>query len=321
MTETTIETGTAIDPRSAAWRSLSALPGFGPRALRRALDEDPSTPDLRLGEAAAIAARFRLPPASVRRALAGEALSRARKHIVDDRALGIELLTPWSGLPPQLLELPDPPLLLFRRGAGLAEEQLRVAIVGSRAATYYGLAMAQDLARQLSERGVAIISGLARGIDAAAHRAVLAAGGLGIAVLGHGLHTTYPPENAGLAERLCHRGALLSELPRGVGIRRDHFPRRNRLIAGLAHAVIVVEAAARSGALITARLALEYGREVLAVPGPADAPSSRGPNGLIRDGAALVEHADDVLDALAFTGRAPKPLPSSPTPPPSIRLS
>jgi DNA processing protein len=206
--------------------------------------------------------------------------------------------------PAQLRELPLMPPLFYVRGALLEDDALAVAVVGSRLATEYGTGMAEEIAAGLAARGVTIVSGLARGIDTAAHRGALRAGGRTIAVLGSGIDVIYPPENRALAARIEASGAVMSQFEPGVPPFPQHFPLRNQVIAGLALAVVVVEAAERSGALITARLAADFGREVMAVPGRAGSPSSRGAHALIRDGACLVENWEDVVAGLPDTWRA-----------------
>lgn len=200
--------------------------------------------------------------------------------------------------PALLLAVPTAPATLHVRGALVEGDALAVAVVGSRRATAYGLSVAEALAADLSARGVTIVSGLARGIDTAAHRGALRVGGRTIAVLGSGVDVVYPPENARLAEEIAARGALVSQFAPGTPPLPHHFPTRNAVIAGLSLAVVVVEAAERSGSLITARLAAELGREVLAMPGRATAPESRGANRLIQDGAALALGWEDVVAAL-----------------------
>ncbi len=200
--------------------------------------------------------------------------------------------------PPLLAEIPDPPGVLMLRGSPAAAVSGGVAVVGSRRATPNGVRLAERLGRALGEAGVAVISGLAYGIDVAAHRGVLAAGGVGVAVMGCGLASVYPHAHTDVAARLLHRGAWLCELPPSAPPARSHFPRRNRIVSGLARAVVVVEAAERSGSLITARLALEQNREVFAVPGSVFSPVSRGCHRLLRDGAALLEGPEDLIDVL-----------------------
>jgi DNA processing protein len=177
-------------------------------------------------------------------------------------------------------------------------DDLAVAVVGSRRPTAYGRAAAERLARELAEAGVTVVSGLARGIDGAAHEAVVKNKGRTIGVLGSGLGRFYPPEHRGLAARMAERGAVLTEFSWGTDPLPNHFPRRNRLIAGMSLGVVVVEADVKSGALITARLAAEQGREVFAVPGSIFSPLSRGPHFLLKEGARPVEDAEDVLGAL-----------------------
>lgn len=212
---------------------------------------------------------------------------------------GIDVLTEADDAFPRLLrQIHDPPGVLFRRGTMLAQDEMAVAIVGTRHATRYGLAQAEKLASGLARVGFTIVSGLARGVDAAAHRGALAAGGRTIAVLGSGLLNIYPPENEKLAGEIAAAGCLLSEAPPRMVPLSGAFPQRNRIISGLSVGTIVVEAAARSGALITARHAYEQGREVFAVPGPVDSRLSHGCHALIKDGAKLVETIDDVLAEL-----------------------
>ena len=200
--------------------------------------------------------------------------------------------------PSRLKEIPDPPGVLFVRGAFAPTDGLAVAIVGTRHATQYGLAQAERLAAGLSRAGYTIVSGLARGIDAAAHRGALKAGGRTLAVLGSGVLNVYPPEHVELAGEISLRGAVMSENPPLSPPLAGAFPQRNRIITGLSLGVIVVEASERSGALISARHAMEQGREVFAVPGRVDNRMSRGCHRLIRDGAKLVESVDDVLEEL-----------------------
>jgi DNA processing protein len=190
------------------------------------------------------------------------------------------------------------------RGGLRAEDALAVAVVGSRRATPYGLEIAQRLAADLAARGVTVVSGLARGIDSAAHRGALDAGGRTVAVLGSGADVIYPPENRALARRIAERGAVVSQFAPGTPPLPHNFPERNRVIAGLALGVVVVEAAARSGSLITAGLAGELGREVMAVPGRVTSAESQGAHRLIQDGAALVQGWEDVIAQLPERWRA-----------------
>jgi len=198
--------------------------------------------------------------------------------------------------PARLAAVADPPLGVFVRGA--LPSGHAAALVGARRATAYGREVAEYLGRELARAGVAVVSGMARGVDGAAHRGALAGGGATIAVWGAGPDRVYPTEHGDLAEEIAARGCLLTEYPAGCPPLAQHFPERNRIIAGLSEVVVVVEADERSGALITARLALDEGREVMAVPGSVFSRLSAGPNGLLRAGAAPVLSADDVLSAL-----------------------
>jgi DNA processing protein len=201
--------------------------------------------------------------------------------------------------PPRLAEIAQAPLGLFALGDPDLLGLPQLAVVGARSASAQGAENAQAFAAELARRGLTITSGLALGIDAAAHRGALSAGGLTIAVCGNGLDRVYPARNRELAHAIAARGLLLSEFPIGVAPLPDHFPRRNRIISGLALGVLVVEAARESGSLITARLAGEQGREVFAIPGSIHNPLSRGCHALIREGAKLVETVDDILAELA----------------------
>jgi len=231
------------------------------------------------------------------------ALTRARTEADLDLAWlhqsGTALIT-WndSRYPPLLKRVSGPPFLLFVRGDIDALWTPQLAIVGSRQATAGGLATAHDFASAFVERGFCVVSGLAAGIDAAAHAGAMDANGLTVAVLGTGLDRIYPQRNAALAQRILHAGALVSEFPPRTLPRREHFPRRNRVISGLALGTLVVEASLGSGSLITARTATEQGREVFAIPGSIHNPLAKGCHRLIREGAKLVESAQDVMDEL-----------------------
>ncbi|HPQ66505.1 MAG TPA: DNA-processing protein DprA, partial [bacterium] len=207
--------------------------------------------------------------------------------------------------PPQLAEIFDPPVLLYVRGAFRPSDRWAVALVGSRRASSYGERTACRLARELAQRGVTVVSGLARGVDVQAHLGALAGGGRTIAVLGSGLGNIYPPEHRGLAKRIASAGAVISEFPVRAVPESGNFPRRNRVISGLSLGVVVVEAGSRSGALITARLAMEQGRSVMAVPGRVDASGAEGTTGLLRDGARLVATADDILGEFEYLEAKP----------------
>jgi len=207
--------------------------------------------------------------------------------------------------PPLLRTLADAPAVLFVQGSAAALADPLVAIVGARAATRYGLDVAAALAADLARAGVCVVSGMARGVDGAAHRGALAEGGTTLALQACGPDRTYPPEHRALRAQIAAGGAVISELPPGHAPRAPYFPLRNRLISGLSRVVIVVEARERSGSLVTMRHALDQGREVLAVPGPINAATSAGPNQLLRDGARPVLGVRDVLDCLGIEAEAP----------------
>ena len=209
-----------------------------------------------------------------------------------------------ADFPPQLETIPQPPAALFVAGDPAALLGPQVAIVGARSATAQGLANARDFARTLSHAGLTVTSGMADGIDGAAHAAALEAGGQTVAVVGTGPDLVYPRKHRDLAARIVERGAIVSEFPPGTEARPDHFPRRNRLIAGLALGTLVVEAGLQSGSLITARLAVEAGREVFTLPGSIHNPLAKGCHRLLRDGARLVETAAEVIEALVPAAQA-----------------
>jgi DNA processing protein len=232
------------------------------------------------------------------------------RELAAARAAGVAVV-PWSAAsyPAELRQLADPPAALYVRGALLPCDVRSVAVIGSRGATPYGLRVARALAGDLARAGVTVVAGLARGIDAAAHRAALAAGGRTIAVLGSGLLKPYPEDHLGLLEEVAAAGAVLSEFPLDAPPLRRHFPQRNRLIAALAAGTLVVEASATSGALSTVRHALDLGRTVMAVPGPVDQETSLGTLRLLQEGAAAVGAAQDVFAALGWCEQAAATLP------------
>jgi len=278
---------------------LALIQGVGPR-IRQALLE-------RFGSAAAALAAA---PSELREVpgvgaklmkniVAAREGNDAEEEIAVCRSHGVKILMEADEEYPRLLrEIHDPPGVLYVRGDVQARDGVAVAIVGTRHATRYGLKQAEQLAGSLARAGLTIVSGLARGIDAAAHRGALEAGGRTVAVLGSGVLNIYPPEHVKLANEVAACGAVISEAPARAQPRGGMFPQRNRIISGLSLGALIVEAGDRSGALITARHATEQGREVFAVPGRVDGRTARGCHRLIRDGAKLVETADDVLEEL-----------------------
>ncbi|PIE70428.1 MAG: DNA-protecting protein DprA [Deltaproteobacteria bacterium] len=245
-------------------------------------------------------------------------------RIVDHcRSADIHILHQKSeAYPALLLTLPDPPPLLYVKG-DLDHQLPAVSIVGSRNATPYGKRAAYRLGTDLARNGISVVSGMARGIDTAAHMGALDAGGHTVGVLGCGVDRIYPPENRGLFDRITRprngietaSGALISEFPLGTEPEAHHFPLRNRIICGMTHGTVVVEAARRSGSLITARLAAEQGREVFAVPGSIGSATSSGTHGLLKQGAKLVEHVDDILEELTHVIGMPPGLSAVPETP------
>lgn len=292
-------------PEEAYWVAFNHLPGVGPRRFTCLLRHFGNARQAWLAPAAAFARVF--PPGLAERLAAARAgLSPAACwEEVGRKGLGL-VLRSHDAYPPRLAGIDDPPFVLYYRGTLPAEEPA-VAVVGSRRATPYGLAVAEKLGHDLARAGVWVVSGLARGVDMAAHRGALAAGGRTVAILGSGLNRIYPPEARSLARSIAEAGSVVSEFPPAAAPLAGNFPARNRIISGLSLGVVVVEGGRQSGALITADMAAEQGREVLAVPGPVTSEASRGPHALLRDGAALVESAADVLETLGL------PLPVAPS--------
>lgn len=278
--------------------TLAFVPGLGPRSAREFLGRGPLAETLARPEAHADL----LEPPGLQALQSGSARREAEAEARRAEALGVRVVgRDEAEYPGWLRRIYAPPPVLWVRGVLVAGEgDLAVAVVGSRAATGLGLAFSRALARDLASAGVAVVSGLARGIDTAAHRGALDARGRTIAVLGSGLDRLYPAENAPLARAIERDGAVVSEFALGAAPWKGNFPRRNRVIAGWARATVVVEAGARSGALSTARAALDEGREVMAVPGHPSQPAAEGANALLRDGAALVRGAGDVLAELGL---------------------
>ncbi|MGE3955891.1 MAG: DNA-processing protein DprA [Vicinamibacterales bacterium] len=288
-------------PPSLDLIALALLPVWRWRTVTLHLRDGLPAADILQAQCADARNRRRPPTwADPARALALASAARARSE-----AAGLALIGQDDpAFPPALLEIPDPPPVLWVAGQVSALSTPAVALVGSRAGSSYAVAVAERLAAELAASGVTVVSGLARGVDAAAHAGALAAEGATVGVLGCGADVVYPPEHRALASQMTTRGAVVSELVPGTVPQPGFFPRRNRIISGLSRAVVVIEAGEKSGSLITARCALEQGRDVMAVPGNVLGGRNRGGHALLRDGARLVESAADVLDELGWTARA-----------------
>jgi DNA processing protein len=280
------------------WLALTRVVGIGPARFQRLLQHFGSAAGAWEADGPALV-RAGLDPRSAQALLA---LRRQVDPAQEEQRLAAHqthaLTADDAEYPADLRSIADAPPVLFVRGALKPADEWAVAIVGTRRATAYGRQVAEYLASALAEAGVTVVSGLARGIDGCTHRAALAAGGRTIAVLAHGLDTVYPPEHTRLAAEMAESGALVSEFPLGTRPDAANFPRRNRILAGLARATVVVEAGRSSGALITADLALEQGRDVFAVPGNIFSPASQGTNALLKEGARPVTDPRDLLEEL-----------------------
>lgn len=287
------------DPRLLAALRLNLISGIGPRT-QQALLARFETPQAVFGASEeALLDVEGIGPKLAAAIVAARHSKSAEREWARCRELGIHLIERGAeSYPRPLSEIFDPPGVLYCRGAVEPRDALAVAIVGSRRCTVYGRGQAEKLAGGLARAGVTIVSGLARGIDAAAHQGALAAGGRTLAVLGTGLDRIYPPEHVELARSVAQQGALLAETSLDQAPLPGMFPQRNRIISGLSMGVIVVEATRNSGALHTVRHAIEQGREVFAVPGRIDSLASEGCHDILRDGATLIRHVDDVLQAL-----------------------
>jgi DNA processing protein len=287
------------------WLALALTPGLGARMAGKLLQEFGSPEAIFSASLTALEAR-RLPAAVAQAIHTRQPLSDAAKELAMVQASGCRLLT-WDEpeYPQRLREIYDPPTLLYVLGNVELLSRHLISIVGARRPTPYGNQMAERLGRDLADRGLVITSGLARGIDSSAHRGALSSPtGATIGVLGCGIDVVYPKENKKIFAEIEKRGAIISEFPMGTFPAPQNFPIRNRIIAGMALGVVVVEGAQYSGSLITARLAMEFGREVFGVPGNATQPSSFGPNQLIKQGAKLVTGWEDVVEELPTPVRA-----------------
>ncbi len=287
------------------WLALALTPGLGARTAGKLLREFGS-PDAIFNASLTALEGQRLPAAVAQALHSRRPLSDAAKELAQVQAIGCRLLT-WDEpeYPARLREIYDPPPLLYVRGNVELLNRHMISVVGARRPTPYGNQMAERISKDLADRGLVVSSGLARGIDACAHKGALSsAAGATIGVLGCGIDVVYPKENKKIFEQIEQRGAIISEFPIGTFPAPQNFPIRNRIIAGMALGVVVVEGAQYSGSLITARLAMEFGREVFGVPGHVTQPSSFGPNQLIKQGAKLVTGWEDIVEELPTPVRA-----------------
>ena len=292
--------------------ALNMIPQMGPVRLRRLLDAFGSAEQILLARTDQLAAID-----GITRPLS-ENIARWQDH-ADPTAelkkaadLGAHIITAQDDeYPPALREIHDPPMVLYVRGEITERDRHAVAVVGSRKASHYATECAKKLSFQMAYAGLTVISGLARGIDTAAHQGALAAKGRTLAVIGAGLGELYPPENAQLADRIAPSGAVLSEFPIDTKPDRQTFPIRNRIVTGCSFGVLVVEAGANSGALISANMAAEQGRTLYAVPGRIDSPAALGSNRLLQQGAKLVITVDDILDDLPMIFKEQPELPAA----------
>lgn len=294
------------------WFALKAIPHIGNVTFRRLIERFGSPEKVFNASAEELASVKGIHPDSIPSIISKSShavAERERNAVIKAGAEIVSFRSP--SYPKALLAISDHPPYLYVKGS-LHGEEPAIAIVGSRRASTYGLTTAERLARELSAHGMAIVSGMARGIDTAAHRGALMEGGRSIGILGCGIDVIYPRENARLFAGITERGALVSEFPMGTEPRPENFPRRNRIISGISKGVLVVEASENSGSLITAQYALEQGREVFAVPGNINYRSSRGSNSLIKQGAKLVESVQDILEELPHGKTGGNNRPSAP---------
>ncbi len=284
-----------------AYISLNLMADIGPVGVRSLAAALGSVPAIFTAARSDLLRADGIGPAQADRILAQRDQLRPDEEAGRAAKLGAQIITPADDTYPKvLLQIHDPPLALYVCGTLEPGDKRAVGVVGSRHTTIYGRETSEKLSYQLAQAGFVVVSGLARGIDTAAHRGALKGGGRTLAVLGGALDCLYPPENADLAREIARHGAVLSEFPLGRKPDKTTFPMRNRIISGLSMGVLVVEAGLGSGALITVDQALDQGRTVFAVPGRIDSPTSRGAHQLIRNGARLVESVDDILDEFEF---------------------
>src|SRR5215475_5338048 len=290
---------------SLSWLALTLTPGIAARLSARLLKEFGS-PDEVFRAPLRRLERCNIPAPSAQAIIKKQSFKRAEKDLTNLRKVAGARVINWTEpeYPQTLLQIYDPPVMLYARGNAEILNAPSLSIVGTRKPTLYGSQMAERLGRDLAIRGIVIVSGLARGIDAIAHHGALAVGGRAIGVLGTGIDVCYPKENKKLYEKVLETGLIISEFPLRTHPAPENFPVRNRIVAGLPLGVVVVEGAQYSGSLITARLAMEFGREVFGVPGNVTQPVSFAPNQLIKQGAKLVTNGEDVIEELPTPIRA-----------------
>ncbi|MBN1473077.1 MAG: DNA-processing protein DprA [Syntrophaceae bacterium] len=286
------------DKNITQWIALKSIPGIGNVLFFTLLDKFGSIESVFGASANELSQTAGISKKIAAQIVNYKGWDKLQSYIDKLNSADIKIITFQDKLYPKYLHnVYDRPAFLYTRGH-LEEDDINLAIVGSRAASTYGKYTTERISRELAQKGVTVVSGMARGIDSAAHRGALAARGRTIAVLGSGLDVIYPPENKKLFAEIIENGAVISEFPMGTPPIAANFPSRNRIISGMSYGVLVVEAGEKSGSLITARLALEQGREVFAVPGSVETPTSRGANRLIKEGAKLIENAEDILEEI-----------------------
>jgi DNA processing protein len=290
---------------SFSWLALALTPGLASRLSARLLKRFGSPDEVFRAPLTSLEA-CHLPAPVAQAVFKKQSFKRAEKELALTRNIDRCRLLNWSEpeYPQTLLQIYDPPVLLYVRGDAGVLNLPSISIVGTRRPTLYGTQMAERLGREVAARGVVVISGMARGIDAIGHQGAMAVNGRAVGVLGTGVDVCYPKENRKLYEKVLERGAIVSEFPLGTHPAPENFPVRNRIVAGMPLGVVVIEGAQYSGSLITARLAMEFGREVFGVPGNVTQPVSFAPNQLIKQGAKLVTNGEDVIEELPTPVRA-----------------
>lgn len=303
-----------------SWIGLNSIPGVGRTTFRKLVSRFGSPEQALSASEQELRETGGLSDALIGELQAYPWREYAEKELAKARNADVAIVTTEdAAYPGHLRNSPDPPLYLYVKGALLPADANAVAIVGTRKPTHYGLTMTHRIAYELASAGLTIVSGMARGIDTQAHRGALAAKGRTIAVLGSGIDVAYPPENKGLMKQISCSGAVVAENPFGTKPEAGYFPARNRIISGLSQGTVIIEAAEDSGSLITAEYTMKQGRLLFALPGNIGSPNSRGPNNLIKEGALLVERAEDILKALKLTAARDKK--TDPEPAPRIPLS